>query len=123
MLVGGVEREQTEGAATSSANRAEVSLIETQNVIAAVAIGQHDDRRVRKSEAEIGVAIDDGESCGHVGVGESFELICPIRYVDDDIPGDLDADTTSQQIVELGEDEGRENTRVIVIENRQRLRM
>jgi hypothetical protein len=88
-----------------------VPFVEGQHVECLVAAGEHDDRRVRETDVEIAVGLDDLVRDGDVGGVERFETVGAARHFGQQRERCVRADARREEVVELGEDEGREQER------------
>jgi len=89
--------------------RAEVTLVQRKDPIGAIAACEDDDRRVRQADAEIAVPSDDVTCLGDVTSGEWRKVVAPRGDLRKEGELRLQADSLGDQVVELCDNEGRED--------------
>ena len=82
-----------------------MALVEGKHIDRTMALRQHDERRVRESEAEIGILLEDGDRRAHILVRHRLELVGPTPDFPEQIQGGRWRDVPRDEIVELGEHE------------------
>ena len=75
-----------------------------------MALRQHDERRVREPEVEIGVLLEHGDRRAHILVRHRLELVGPTPDFAEHIQGGCWRDVARDEIVELGEHERRQKS-------------
>jgi hypothetical protein len=84
-----------------------VPFVDGEHVERLVPARQHDERRVGKTDVEIGVGLDDLVRDGEVACVERFEPVGAARDLGQQRARRVPADAGREQVVELGEDERR----------------
>ena len=100
---------QTKRPAAWTAQRPEVALIGREQVQRAVAVSQHDDRRIGKPDVEIRVSFHDSLRTVDVIGRHCFQPVDARDYLLEKRCLRLPADSGSDQIVEFREDERRQD--------------
>ncbi len=106
-----VERQKPEFPASVYTHRAEVSFIERKHFRYRVASGQHHDRRVCETDLQIVVLLDHFLRTRNVGCIERLKLVCAAGDLIENSRLCVAANIAHQQIVELGQHEGRKQQR------------
>jgi hypothetical protein len=88
-----------------------VPFVDGEHVERLVPARQHDERRVGKTDVEIGVGLDDLVRDGEVACVERFEPVGAARDLGQQRARRVPADAGREQVVELGEDERRQQQR------------
>ena len=86
-------------------------FVEGQHAECLVAAGEHDDRRVRETDVEIAVGLDDLVRDGDVGGVERFESVGAARHFGQQRERRGRADARREEGVALSQDEGRQQER------------
>src|SRR5437773_7247441 len=101
-----VERKQPERLTACASEHPEVTLVGAQELQRSVTVRQNDDRRVRQSNAKVGVPLHDSLSVAYILGREQFELIGATRDLVDERHLRLVTNSAGNQIVQFCEHKG-----------------
>lgn len=104
----GVGRKNPESPTAPRAQRPEVTLVERQDVPHAVPLGENHDGRVRESDPEVRMALENRERRRGVGRVEAFELVGAARDLGEKRRLSCDSDVLAEEVIEFRKHERRQ---------------
>lgn len=118
-LLGGIRRKDAERAVSRPKKSSKMALIERQDIVDAVPVCQHDDRRIGQADVEVGVAVHDPRRSPDITWTHDFQPECACADLSQQGVGSRYRSAAPNQVVELGQDEWREQQRAWGIAQRR----
>lgn len=95
----------------------EMPLVKGEQIPAVMALSQNDQRGVRQANLQVGVPLDDPGGSRHVDGIKWFELISASLDVVEELEGLASASVRRDEVVQLGENKRREESRLGLAED------